>query len=128
MVASFRAWLRKLFPFFEVELLREANAQLEREKLSLEDRLDAALEDRTKLWHLVEESLQGERTAYQMHVNAAWQRQSGTIPYPNAPHIPPHTLPKHSPGEPVGRRGRMLASEMVAQATRSFVEQQLSAK
>lgn len=128
---SFPYWLaaqvRKFFPFVEVVLLREANAQLQQEKLSLQDRLDAALEDRAKLWHLVEVAQNEERRAYQMHVNQAWQRTSGTIPYPEAPHLPPHAVPTPvKGGEPVGRRGRMLASEMVGQATRAFVAKQLN--
>lgn len=128
-MASFSSWIserfRRLFPFIEVALLREENGRLEQEKLSLQDRLDAALEDRAKLWHLVQESLGEERKAYQMHVNQAWQRQFGTLPYPDAPHVPPHATLKPASGEPVGRRGRILPSEMVAQAKRTFVENQL---
>lgn len=127
-MAKFRAWLGSLFRSRELAALREANRELQQEKLSLQDRLDAVYEDRAKLWQLVQSSIEGERTAYQMHVNAQWQRQSGTVPYPDAPHLPAHAVPKIQTGEPVGRRGRMLPSEMVAQATRDYLANKLPAQ
>lgn len=122
----FIEWLSDLWHSSDLEAAQEANLHLQQENLRLQDRLDAGLEDRAKLWHLVEVAQHEERAAYQMHINAAWQRQSGTIPYPDAPHLPPHAVPTPvKGGEPVGRRGRMLPSEMVGQATRAFVAKQL---
>ena len=101
--------------------LREANQDLQQEKLRLQDRLEAAIADRNRLWDMTQECLRGERSAYQMHVNQSWQRQGAGIPYPDAPHLPPHSVPREQSLEPVGRQGRLLPSEAIARRTSDFI-------
>jgi hypothetical protein len=120
------SWFLRLFPAFrwleaEAKALREDHARITAENLRLQDRLDAAREDRTQLWTTMQESLRGERAAYQMHVNQSWQRAGAGIPYPDAPHLPQSAVPKQQGSEPVGRQGRMLPSEAVAMRTAEFI-------
>jgi hypothetical protein len=116
-----------LFPAFraleqEAKALREDHARLTTDVLLLQDRLDAARDERCKLWEMTQECLRGERSAYQMHVNQSWQRQGAGVPYPDAPHLPPSAVPKQvSAGEAAGRKGRMLPSEAVARRTEEFL-------
>lgn len=115
----------RLFPAFraieqERAELRDTVQQLAQEKLRLEDRLDGVVQDRQRLWDLVQETLRGERTAYQMHINMSLQRQGAGVPYPDAPHLPPNSVPKDGT-EPIGRRGRILPSEAVHRATMQVI-------
>jgi hypothetical protein len=124
------SWFLGWFPAYrallaEIEALRNEHARLTTENLRLNDRLDALHEDRTRLWELTQECLRGERTAYQMHVNQSWQRIGGGVPYPEAPHLPPQAVPKPGPSESVGRSGRILPSEAVAQQTNEFIQRML---
>lgn len=105
----------------EVEQLRETVDILTREKLVLEERLLAAQEERTRVWALFDKAIEGERAAYQMHVNLSLQRQGAGVPYPEAFHIPPSSIP-NTPGEAIGRKGRVLPSEVVQQAFRETAE------
>jgi hypothetical protein len=112
-----RRWFRQLRAIeTECDQLRETVASLQNEKLRLEDRLVAAQQDRDRLWESFQQSLQGERTAYQLHINMSLQRMGGGVPYPDAPHLPQHAVPEAS-NEPLGRRGRVLMSEVLAQRT-----------
>jgi hypothetical protein len=106
----------------EVKTLREEHVRLTTERMMLQDRLDAAQEDRNRLWNLTQKCLEGERLAYQSHINVQWQKQGGGVPYPEAPHLPPAAVPQPSPNEPLGRRGRILPSEAVARASNAFVK------
>lgn len=101
----------------ERDQLRETVSVLQAQNLRLEDRFVAAQQDRDRLWQSFQESLQGERAAYQLHINMSMQRQGAGVPYPDAPHIPEHLAQAASNSEPVGRRGRMLMSEVLRQAT-----------
>jgi hypothetical protein len=126
------SWFLRLFPPFrwleaEARALREDHARITAENLRLQDRLDAAREDRDRLWETMQESLRGERTAYQMHVNQSWQRQGGGVPYPDAPHLPVASIPKQG-SEPVGRQGRILPSEAVARRTAEYIERSFMGK
>lgn len=121
--------LLRWFPRFraietERDQLRESVVSLQNEKIRLEDRLVAAQQDRDRLWESFQQSLQGERTAYQLHVNASFQRMGGGVPYPDAPHIPEHLVPTPST-EPMGRRGRVLMSEVLRQMTDRNLNQRL---
>lgn len=100
----------------ERDQLRETVATLQAQNLRLEDRLVAAQQDRDRLWESFQQSLAGERAAYQLHINMSMQRQGAGVPYPDSPHIPEHLAPT-PPTEPVGRRGRILMSEAVRQAS-----------
>lgn len=106
----------------ELETLRAQHARVSQDNILLQDRLDAAREDRDRLWTITQQCLEGERTAYQAHINQAWQRHGGGIPYPDAPHLPASAVPKEQSTEPIGRRGRVLASEAVQQKTSEFIE------
>lgn len=121
-----KAFLRLFSPFRELEAdydaLTEEHSRLTQEKLLLQDRLDAAQLDRDRLWSMTSEALAGERSAYQAHINQAWQRVGGGIPYPDAPHLPASAVPKEQSTEPIGRRGRMLPSEAVQQRTSEYIE------
>lgn len=106
----------------ELETLRAQHARVSQDNILLQDRLDAAREDRERLWTVTQQCLEGERIAYQAHINQAWQRHGGGIPYPDAPHLPASAVPKEQSTEPIGRRGRVLASEAVQQKTSEFIE------
>jgi cell division septum initiation protein DivIVA len=109
----------------ERDQLRETVALLQSQNVRLEDRIVSAQQDRDRLWQSFQESLHAERTAYQLHINMSMQRQGAGVPYPDAPHIPEHLAPAPSNGEPVGRRGRMLMSEVIRQATDDTLSQRL---
>ena len=120
-------WVYRLLPGLrareiERQQLRETAAALTTDKLRLQDQLIAAQEDRARLWDLVEDCLQGERTAYQMHVNMSIQKQGGGVPYPEAPHLPPNAVPPVGQQDSAGRKGRILPSEVLASRTHDFLE------
>jgi len=87
----------------------------------LQDRLDAALQDRQNLWDVTQEALRGERTAYQMSINAQWQQRGFGAPYPEAPQIPPGSAPQKVEDPIIPRRE--LPSERQSRAARHFAEQ-----
>lgn len=98
------------------DILRDSNAQI----LTLQGRLDAAQEDRNRLWDLVQDSLRGERTAYQSSLNLQWQRQGLGAPYPDAPQIPTDRLKAPVPDSVIPRP--RTGSEQVAAKTAQFFE------
>lgn len=117
------SWLLQYLPEYralwtELEELRGNYATLLTEKLRLQDRLDATVEDRTKLWDTMQECLRGERASYQMHVNQSWQRMGAGVPYPDAPHM---AASASAEGGAIGRKGPVLPSEAVAKRTEQFV-------
>ena len=101
--------------------LRETAQELQQQNLLLQDRLDMAMQDRTKLWDLMQKSIDEMRVAYQMHINAQWQKEGHGRPYPEAPGLPDYAVPKQV-SDPVVPR-RMLPSEAAAAMTRRFVEE-----
>lgn len=102
------------------ELVSERDS-LTTERDSLLRQLETATSDRTQMWEMVNKALEGERTAYQMHINASWQKQGGGVPYPAAPSLAPNAVPvKQEPG-PVGRTARVLPSQLVRQRTNDFI-------
>lgn len=134
-------WFLRLFPAFlllEAHLVslrttfdqlsrdlaecRAALADLSTEKLMLQDRLDAALADRDQLWSTMQQALTNERDALRMQVNHAVQKSGGGIPYPDSHSLPATSVrPVQQPG-PVGRRGRILASEAGRRQTDMVIE------
>lgn len=88
-------------------------------KSMLEDRLNAAMEDRNRLWGLVETSIAGERTAYQSGLNLQWQKEGFGAPYPDAPQMPPHRVQQPVEDSIVARP--MTGSERMAKGTRDFI-------
>jgi len=105
----------------DVASLQNANQQLITEKLLLEDRLTAALDDKSNLWKMVGEALDNERSALRMQINHATQRLAGGIPYPDAHALPPNAVPPHQQPGPIGRSARILPSELAARQSRQFV-------
>jgi regulator of replication initiation timing len=102
----------------DIASLQEANQELTTENLRLQDRLDAAIEDKQNLWSLVHESLDGERYALHTQVNHATQRAGGGIPYPEASTLPEDRVARLQKSGPVGRAGRMLPSQIALRAER----------
>jgi hypothetical protein len=90
------------------------------QNLILQDRMEALLSDRNRLWDLVARSIEDMKISYQMHVNEQWQKQYGTAPYPDAPQIPEHSTarPVNNPIVP----GTMLPGERVRQQTAVFLK------
>jgi hypothetical protein len=123
-------WFLNLFPGFralsnelvaeqdEVARLREELQATTTEKLILQDRMDAVLNDRGNLWEMVKEAIANERISYQMHVNVQWQKEGRSAPWPDAPQMPHRSVPQNNQ-DPIGRKP--FPSEAVAQQTRSFI-------
>lgn len=106
--------------------LRDSHEEIVREKLILEDRNQGLMDDRQRLWDVVETSLGSERSALRAQVNHAVQRAGGGIPYPDAHSLPKSVVPKAEPPGFAGRRGRMLGSQAaVLEASRFAMEELL---
>lgn len=108
----------------DIEADRDA-AREEVQRLTVEcdkltDRLDAAVQDRQNLWDVTQEALRGERTSYQMAINAQWQQRGFGAPYPEAPQIPPNAAPQPVQNPIIPRRE--FPHERQARATRQFAE------
>jgi hypothetical protein len=104
----------------ELSTLRDAYREIQQQNLRLQDRLDAALEDRAKLFAVVNESIRNERAGYQAQINFQAQRQGAAPIYPEAAVLPESALPSEEQLRPVARR--MLPSEMIANARKKFVD------
>lgn len=122
-------WFLRLFPQFRalesdrdarLAEVRESAQELQQQVLLLQDRLDAAQSDRGRMWDLMEKSIEEMKIAYQMHVNVQWQKQGQGKPYPDAPGLPEHAVPKQNV-DPVVPRS-MLPSEAARLATKQFME------
>ncbi len=107
----------------ELASCRASHADLLTEKFLLQDRLDAAVADKEKLWQMVRESLDGERYALHTMVNHAVQKSGAGIPFQDAHSLPPNTVAKPQEPGPVGRRGRLLPSEMLARRNQAFIDE-----
>jgi hypothetical protein len=116
-------WLRRCWDRSEVQTLR---AELQREQntaLLLQDRLDAAIGERSKLWDMLRESIGNERASYQMHINVEWQKRGFGAPYPDAPHIPPALEPQKQDGAQHTSGRRTTPSGAVRDATANFIRE-----
>lgn len=105
----------------DVASLREANQELVNEKALLEDRLATALEDKERLWNQAQSALEAERYALHTMVNHAVQKNGGGIPFSEAHSLPPNEVRKIQTPGPIGRRGRILPSELAQRKTNEFV-------
>lgn len=116
-------WLRWLLSGWwreERARLQEALQSATTERLLLQDRLDAVMNDRSELWRMMETAISNERVAYQMQINSAWQKQGFGAPYPDAPVLPAQAVP-HVGGGSAGVRPEMPSSR-VARATNQFIQ------
>lgn len=123
-------WFLRLFPQFRVlesecQILRKSAQDSATQALLLQDRLDATLQDRSKLWDLMQESVRCERATYQAHINAQWQKEGRPAPYPEAPQLAPHAVPQPQLDQVIPRT--LTPSEAIRRKTndfiRSYVEQ-----
>lgn len=105
----------------DLTVLRESHAELEREKLRLQDQLEAAREDKSELWKMTHEAINAERASYQMHVNRAWVEHGFGPPYPEAPAPPPR------PPVPAPTPRPMFPSERAARETLKFIKDHYNA-
>jgi hypothetical protein len=90
--------LLRLIPQFralesECQDLRASLQDASMQNLLIQDRLDATLQDRAKLWDLMQESVRHERITYQAHLNLQWQREGHPAPYPDAPQMAEQRVP-----------------------------------
>lgn len=106
----------------DLTFCRSRLQEVETENLRLQDRVEAANEDRKQLWEMLREALGNERDALMMQINADWQKRYGVIPHPDAPSIPEKFSNAVEAVTDFGRQGRLLPSEMVANATNKFWE------
>jgi len=106
----------------ELAEVRESLHNLQMEKLMLQDRLDAALTDKDRLWNTMQDALDNERNSLRMQVNHAVQKSGGGIPYPDAHSLPAASVARPQQAGPVGRRGRLLPSEAAAQQSSQFIK------
>ena len=104
----------------DLAFCRSRLQEAETENLRLQDRVEAANEDRKQLWAMLQESLGNERKAFMMQVNEAWQKKYGVTPHPEAPSIPEKFENAVDAVTEFGRQGRLLPSEVVANAERTF--------
>lgn len=100
--------------------LANSAAKSEAQNLQLQDRLDAAYEDRQRLWSLVENSIAKMETSYQMHVNVEWQKQGRSAPYPEAPQLPEAQTHREMPNDIISRP--LTMSERMAKGTQDFIK------
>ena len=117
-------FLLRHFPAFQqlqrdLDAAQSANRELQTENSRLSDRLEAAIEDRAKLFALVTESIRNERAGYQAQINFQSQRSGAPAPFAQAAQYEEGTLPTAEQKQPVARR--LLPSEMIAHAHRDFI-------
>jgi hypothetical protein len=120
-------WLLRLFPEFrrtlnDLEGVRAAYVDVSQQALRLQDRLDAASQERGQLWRAYQESVKAERAGYQAQINFTAQRNGAPPIYPNATMLDPSALPTEESTRPIVRRE--LPSEMIARARRKFIQMQ----
>jgi hypothetical protein len=112
----------------EVELanVRRTVTELQHENDKLQDRLDASMEDRGRLWGSLQTSLASERAAYQLNINAASQRMNGGIPFPDAPHLAQQAAPEPGESTSLGRQSRISISDRLNSATSQYLNSKLA--
>lgn len=111
-------WFLSLFAAYrqQAELIQSLNT----EKLLLQDRLDAIMNDRSELWRMMETAINNERATLQMQVNFQTQQRFGVTPFPEATHLPQESNAQ-GPMDPLPRR--QMPSEMIANGTARFIRQ-----
>ncbi len=100
--------------------LRATVREFSNDKLLLQDRLDATLSDRQRMWDLMERSIEDMKLGYQAHLNVQWVKQGYSAPYPDAPQPPEHHVHQQVTRAAVGRP--RLGSEMVKGLTEKFIQ------
>lgn len=105
----------------DIANLERVREELIREKVLLEDRLSGVLADKDRLWEAMQHAIEGERYALRTMVNHAVAKSGGGTPYQDAHTLPPAEIRKVQTPGPVGRRGRVLPSELAAKETENFL-------
>lgn len=105
----------------DIANLEGVKIQLIAEKALLEDRLAGAIADKDRQWDAMQNAIDGERYALRTMVNHATQKAGGGTPYQDAHALPPSEVRKIQTSGPVGRRGRILPSELASKETNRFV-------
>lgn len=91
--------------------------ELVTDKCLLEDRLSNALNDHDQLWQAMQVALENERFALRTQVNHLTQKAGAGTPYQDAHRIPETALPRPQLPGPIGRRGRVLPSQLARRQT-----------
>lgn len=104
--------------------MREALEESQREKERIQDRLDSALDDRRKLWDLVDSRMSACDEALKMQVNVGFQTRYGIAPYPDAGRLP-ESLESDLVSSNISPRGS-LPSESVKRAQAKFAREMAS--
>ncbi len=71
--------------------------RLELDRASLQAENNSLRAQVTRLEEMLAESLANERKVYQMGVNIEMQQRYGTLPFPNAPHLPQDYVGRQAP-------------------------------
>lgn len=85
------------------------------EKRILEDRLTTALVDHDRMWEALQDALGNERFALRTQINHLTQRSGAGTPYQDAHRIPDSAVARPQEPGPIGRRGRVLPSQLARQ-------------
>ena len=112
-------WFLRLFRVFRD--LESQASQMANEKLQLQDRVDAAESERSRVWAELQRALESERETHRMYRNQEWQTRYGVTPHPDAPHLPA-SMSRVQEGGPIAPR-RVLGGALQAQSQRAFVAQ-----
>ncbi len=97
--------------------LRRELAEAKNQQLLIQDRLESALADKSRIWDLFNDAYHSSLSALRMQVNDAYKTKWGTTPYPEE-WAPPDNLTRdpNRKSEPMGR-GFTPPSEMVRRQT-----------
>lgn len=104
-----------------VAQLRESLQDVTTEKLVLQDRLDSVMDDRAKLWDVMQKAIENERATLQMQVNFSAQQRFGVTPFPEAVHLQPTQEPNAEHLKPFGVF--QTPSARIAQRTANWAKQ-----
>jgi hypothetical protein len=84
--------------------LQSSLTDAQAENVRLQDRLEAALEEKAHLWKLFATSIDSERQSLRMQVNKEYGEKFGTVPYPETWSPPASTVrDPNAPREALGR-------------------------
>ncbi len=112
-------WFLSLFAAYRAQA--ETIQSLSTDKLLLQDRLDAVMNDRAELWRMMEKAIDNERATLQSQINYETQRRFGVAQYPEAAQADSELM--QGAPNPVSRR--QMPSELIANGTQRFMREYL---